>query len=177
MRAVQLYTDKSPKGEGHGFALYLALYPAQPLDEMKDVIVLADGYVTEKQALSALFECLTFSPPDLTIYDEAISQVSNILDRAAALEEAMTQVGDRLNSLEEFRDSLTPPEPQGRSPLLRRPAAPPPQRPAQRQPAPSIRRPAPKITIGMQTTGQAGPGMEISGGAFRPGAGGEPPEE
>lgn len=182
MSDILIQTRPSPKGEGHGFCIVIVQVPVEG-PAAAHSILLQDGYASEAQALDALYQCLTFAPPDLTVYDETLAQVSGALDRLTALEEAMTQVGDRLNTLEEFRESFdSPAAPAGGSGLLRpRVPAPGPRQPvAPRQPAPSIRqpaRPAAQITIGMQSSGKAGPGMAIAGGAFRPGQGGDPPDQ
>lgn len=121
---------------------------------------LQHGYRTPKQALQALFDCLAFAPPDLETYDEAVGQVSGLLDAVATANDAIQQLGDRVNSVEDQIAGAFAVGLKKENPLLaRRPAGPPPreERPQHAAP-PAIRR---------QTLGHGTHSGDIVGGVSR----------
>lgn len=88
---------------------------------------LQQGYRTPQQALQALFDCLSFAPPDLAVYDEAVAQVAVLSDGIGNLNDAMTVVGDRLTNCEDAIQQLVVPPVARQNPLLAGRRQPPPQ--------------------------------------------------
>lgn len=134
-------------------------------------LVLQKGYHSEKQATAALVEALTFAPPDMSALEEAMGQVGQLLDAVHNLNEAMTAVGDRLNTIEDRMDDLEKagvPMVPGNALLRPRAAA----RAQANSPAPAPRaQPAP-----IRRPVQHIPHIP-TGGPFRPGQSGDPDGE
>lgn len=134
-------------------------------------IQLQQGYRTPRQALEALIDVLTFAPPDMGMYDEAVSKVSELIDHKRDAEEAITQLHTRVQDCEDAIQTLQPATAQprvnrllaGRSPTPAAPAVP--DRPAS---PPPIRR---------QSLGAGTRAGMIAGGVARGRHGGEPPPE
>lgn len=155
MQAIIRVVQVAPEN----YALRLALYddnPHAPVEARIDadsaaLTELAQGYRTPHQALAALVECLTFAPPDMGVYDDAVNRISQLVDGQTNVEDAIQQLNARLQAAEDLLQVL---QTGGRpatstNPLLaRRPTAPssvaaPPAAP------PPIRRP--RVSIGMQS--------------------------
>lgn len=124
--------------------------------------VLQRGYSTPKHALGALFECLSFAPPDLSTYDEGLANLSGLMDRTRDLEDAMTAVGGRLNEAEERLEGMAGPAAPATSRLLP-PRAGSPRVPAAGQPV----APVPSIRQARRTVVSAGHGAggKVNGSA------------
>lgn len=163
------------------YALALSLTPFEGARDaqMLEPVVLQRGYATPRHALAALVECLTFAPPDMTAIDEGLSAVNGLLDRTNDVEQAITQLGERLNNAEDFIESQMTPAPAGGNRLLPpRPGATEAAVNLSRQPArsvapqPPIRRPQQTVVDAGHTAGgkiKGHPGLSITGGVGRPG--------
>lgn len=165
-----------PEGGPPTYAIGMGIVPANGgLVDYDTIRILQRGYASPKHALAALLECLTFSPPDLSTYDEGLAYLSGLLDRTGDLESAITSVGGRLNDVEEKVEAMAGPVPAGRQLLPPRVApAGQPTAPAQPQNAnPQIRRPAGRtmISAGHGAGGRVNgsPPMAITGGVGRRG--------
>lgn len=82
----------------------------ETIDSAGDVIgrTLQTGYHSHDQALAGLVECLTTAPPDLAAIEETLAQVPQLMDHMTAANEAITQLGGRLNTVEDDLDALKP---------------------------------------------------------------------
>lgn len=145
------------------YAVELVSVPTDVATEglVGEAMQLQKGYRTIKQAHQAVFDCLAFAPPDLQTYDEAVGQVSQLIDAQATANEAIQTLGDRVNEIEDrvaaaVNTGLRKPE----NPLLarRQPGPPPREERPQHAPPPPIRR---------QTLGHGTHSGEISGGVAR----------
>lgn len=161
------------------FALGLTLAHPEGAITPSHTVLLQRGFSTAAHCLSALVECLTFAPPDMTAIEEGLTAISGLLDRVRDIEEAITLIGGRLNTAEEMLEQMAVPAgQQGNRLLPPRPGATAAAVAASRQPAkaavpqPSIRR-APQqtmVTAGHMAGGSKGnAGLVITGGVGRPG--------
>lgn len=66
-------------------------------------VEIQDGYASPKDALHALVETLTFAPPpppDLTVYDEALGKVGQLMDGVRDLNEGIELLAKRVEEVE-----------------------------------------------------------------------------
>lgn len=139
--------------------------------------ILQRGYRTPEEATEALLDCLTFAPPDLTVYDEATAQIAGMLDNLRDLNDALPVLLGRLSDLE--NSAPAPALPAERPNRFLQPGARPalPANPhAVDLPKPGpIRTPRPAmrtvISAGYGAGGRirGGVPLEITGGVGRPG--------